>query len=107
MLAAGLRKKRGPANDLVGPAGPPPHEPPLRKLRRYMVTRGRGSRKGNKAEQNDCNTRGLLSTRSALIILFAALTGLASGGLLYLAHRAVALTVFGGCAAFGIAAPVL
>ena len=43
----------------------------------------------------------LLSTRSALIITLAALVGLGGAGLLYLAHRPLALVVLGAMAVFG------
>jgi hypothetical protein len=48
--------------------------------------------------------RALLSLRSAFVLTLALLVALAAGGLLYAAHRSIALAVLGAGGAFAAAA---
>jgi hypothetical protein len=59
----------------------------------------------HQAEQPERQLRGLLTVRSAVILLFASLAAIGAGCLLYAAHHSFALAVLGGAAAFAAAVP--
>jgi hypothetical protein len=69
-----------------------------------MQPRNLGGRKnGPPGPGRDRRPRGLLSVRSALVLGFAVLTALGGAGLLYAAHRPVALVVLGAIGIFAAA----
>jgi hypothetical protein len=69
-----------------------------------MQPRNPGGRKsGPPGPGRDRRPRGLLSVRSALVLGFAVLTALGGAGLLYAAHRPVALVVLGAVGVFAAA----
>ena len=69
-----------------------------------MEPRNPGGRKsGPPGPGRDRRPRGLLSVRSALVLGFAVLTALGGAGLLYAAHRPVALVVLGAVGIFAAA----
>jgi hypothetical protein len=70
-----------------------PRQPAVRKVRKDQYPRSK--------------TQSLLSVRSALILALALLTAIGAAGLLYAAHRPVALIVLGGLGAFAAALKLL